>query len=315
MPSIRVSSCNTSGALGAKNHCQRERDKAKKSIQHVDKAKSHLNQTITPPNETFHPKEAFQDYKKHYEEHTGQKVQKKTKPFMEGVIYFHNDEKKLIEKHKNKLNQYAIKTINNLKDKLNLNDKLFKKSFYMVRHEDEETTHYHFIVPNVSNEYRTVQRKLTTKDLEKLQDMTADTFKQLDKDFQRGIKGSKAKHKDFRQHKYELEKEKRNLKKTKENLSKEIKNLKKDMKKSIPKDIYNYLNLTRRFYKNYKKYRDKGLKKHKKRANKYFKKVENFKFNTDLDKHKKHQQKIEKSKKKINKLNKNNKGISKEISF
>ena len=150
-------------------------------------------------------KDIQDDYKKHH----GKKLSHLTKEFITGVITFGVDDAlKAIRENELKenlsLTTDEVENINSI-DKSKLDKCAYdflmqfakqygSKPIYLVRHDDEKTTHYHFTTTHYNfDTHKTITSNFKYKDIQQigsnLQDMVANNFQPLD--FIRGKKSSK----------------------------------------------------------------------------------------------------------------------------
>lgn len=171
-------------------------------------------------------KEIVQDY----EHHQKQKFQTKTKPFLSGIIAFTNKEKQYCNNYLELLDYTAIKFIDDFcKSK-------HTKCVYLVRHSDETSVHYHFMLLDYNFEKHTTI-KFSKVDLSYQQTRLNREFKVVFPHAKRGKFRSHTRHTTRAEHLSQIEQERDRLKEENDVLTKHIKKLEVLLKtKKIPFD-------------------------------------------------------------------------------
>lgn len=147
-----------------------------------------------------------QDYKNHH----GKKIPKNVVKMIRGVVTFGTDREKSLGEETKSLTDEEIEHINSkdseemdkaaLAYMRSLESEFGIKVAYITRHDDEKTRHYHFTATQYNfKNHKTLTSGFKKRDMqvfgEKLQDLVYFGFK--DMGFQRGQKGSDAKHLDI----------------------------------------------------------------------------------------------------------------------
>ena len=174
MVSVRVKGLRSPRSPGAFGHDSRTGYVPK----NVDQSRSHLNKVLIGDMTLETLTESQQEQSARIRAFTKRAPRKDANYYISGIITFSKEARDDVNSQPP--DEQAKAFIEDLSRSLNL------KILYAIRHSDESTNHYHFMLENIDGEGRAKARTLNKKALSALQDRAGETFEKIG--IKRGIK-------------------------------------------------------------------------------------------------------------------------------
>lgn len=174
MVSVRVKGLQSQRIQGAFGHDSRTGFVPK----NIDQSRSHLNKVLIGEMTLKTMTKSQQEQSARIRAFTKRAPRKDANYYIAGIVTFSKEARNGVNGRPP--DEQAEKYVGDLAKSLDL------KILYLVRHSDESTNHYHFMLENVDTEGRAKARTLNKKALSEIQDKAGEFFAQIG--IKRGIK-------------------------------------------------------------------------------------------------------------------------------
>ena len=174
MVSVRVKGLRSPQSHGAFGHDSRTGYIPK----NVDRSRTHLNTVLIGDMTLESLSRSREEQEVRIRNYTKKAPRKDANYYISGIITFSKEARDDVNSRPP--DEQAKKFVEDLARSLNL------KILYLIRHSDESTNHFHFMLENIDTEGRAIGRKFNKKALSELQDKAGDAFGKIG--IKRGIK-------------------------------------------------------------------------------------------------------------------------------
>ena len=174
MVSVRVKGLRSPQSHGAFGHDSRTGYIPK----NVDRSRTHLNTVLIGDMTLESLSRSREEQEVRIRNYTKKAPRKDANYYISGIITFSKEARDDVNSRPP--DEQAKKFVEDLARSLNL------KILYLIRHSDESTNHFHFMLENVDTEGRAKARTLNKKALSEIQDKAGEFFNQIG--IKRGIK-------------------------------------------------------------------------------------------------------------------------------
>ena len=174
MVSVRVKGLRSPQSHGAFGHDSRTGYIPK----NVDRSRTHLNTVLIGDMTLESLSRSREEQEVRIRNYTKKAPRKDANYYISGIIIFSKEARDDVNSRPP--DEQAKKFVEDLARSLNL------KILYLIRHSDESTNHFHFMLENVDTEGRVIGQKFNKKALSELQNKAGDAFGKIG--IKRGIK-------------------------------------------------------------------------------------------------------------------------------